>query len=125
MNLKFGVWPDYEKKNRVRNFEVQKMPGRPIRRHLKEKWEFARVGPRDRASQKTLRGVGGPGLYRDRPVFFFGKKSIWEGVMAKTFFCRVHSARPLLICNLGTFTIEINMEKVIKLGGMNIGSLFE
>ena len=86
MNLKFGAWPDYEKKNRVRNFEVQKMPGRPIRRYLKEKWEFARVGPRDRASPKTLRGVGGPGLHRVRPVFLFEKKTFGKVLWPKYFF---------------------------------------
>jgi hypothetical protein len=86
MNLKFGVCPDYEKKNRVPQHEVQKMPGRPIRRHLKEKWEFARVGPRDRASQKTLRGVGGPGLYRGRPVFFLEKKAFGKVLWPKHFF---------------------------------------
>ena len=40
MNLKFGLWADYEKKNRVDNPEVQKVPGRPIRLSGKEKWGF-------------------------------------------------------------------------------------
>ena len=86
MNLEFGVWADYEKKNRVPKHEVQKMPGRPNRRHLKEKGEFARVGPGDRASQKILRGVGGTVLYRGRPVFFLEKKAFGKVVWPKHVF---------------------------------------
>ena len=40
MKLKAGVWAVYEKKNRVPNPEVQKMPGRPIRSSGKEMWGF-------------------------------------------------------------------------------------
>ena len=50
------------------------MPGRPIRRRLKEKWGFARVGPRDRASRKILWSVAGTGQYRGSCVFFWAKK---------------------------------------------------
>ena len=92
MNLKFGVWADYEKKNRVGNPEVQKVPGRPIRRHLKDRWEFARVGPRDRASQKNPRVVGGTGVYRGSCVFFFGKKAFGKVLWPKH--CFVASTVP-------------------------------
>ena len=53
---------------------------------------------------------------------FFGQKSFVEGVECKTLFCRVHSARPLLICNFHTHYIKFELEKIIKLGGMHTDS---
>ena len=47
-----------------------------------------------------------------------------EGVKCKTSFCRVHSARPLLICNYRTHYIKYDMEKILKLGGILNGPIF-
>ena len=55
--------------------------------------------------------------------FFFGQKRFVEGVECKTLFCRVHSARPLLICNYRTHYIKYDMEKILKLGGILNGQL--
>ena len=56
--------------------------------------------------------------------FFFGQKSFVEGVECKTLFCRVHSARPLLICNFHTHYVKFDLEKMLKLGGMHNDQIF-
>ena len=56
--------------------------------------------------------------------FLFGQKSFVEGAECKTLFCRVHSARPLLICNFYTHYEKFELEKLLKLGGMHTDPIF-
>ena len=56
--------------------------------------------------------------------FCLGQKSFVEGVECKKIAWRVHSARTLLICNFHTHIIEVDMEKIIKLGEMYMHLLF-
>ena len=57
-------------------------------------------------------------------AFCLGQKSILEGVEAKTLLWRFHSVRPLLIYNFHTYSIKVDMEKIIKLGELYIHLLF-
>ena len=74
LRLKFRVWEDYEKKNRVPHHEVQKMAGRPIRPSVKIKLfgpgKGLRTGP-----FRICFGVwiGKVGMLR--AAFFFGQKN--------------------------------------------------